>query len=83
MDMRHGHPCPGGALAVSMPLGPFAACVRPASKSRFVSFELSRKKILVTGVKVLRVQMPNTIFRYDPINCRPRLASESVGAVTD
>jgi hypothetical protein len=39
----NGHPCPCGALAASMPLGPLrATCARPAPKSRFVSSELSR-----------------------------------------
>jgi hypothetical protein len=42
----NGHPCPCGALAASMPLGPLhVACVQPAPKSRFVSSELSRMKI--------------------------------------
>jgi hypothetical protein len=39
----NGHPCPDGALAASMPLGPLhAACVQPAPKSRSVSSELTR-----------------------------------------
>jgi hypothetical protein len=39
----NGHPCPCGALAASMPLGPLhAACVQPAPKSRSVSSELTR-----------------------------------------
>jgi hypothetical protein len=36
----NGHPCPCGALAASMPLGPLRdACVQPAPKSRFVLSE--------------------------------------------
>jgi hypothetical protein len=36
----NGHPCPDGALAASMRLGPLrVVCVRPAPKSRFVSSE--------------------------------------------
>ncbi|SDI29107.1 hypothetical protein SAMN05216605_11220 [Pseudomonas abietaniphila] len=39
----NGHPCPDGALAASMPLGPLrAACVQPAPKSRFAVSERSR-----------------------------------------
>jgi|GEM_PF-2947453 len=40
------HPCPGSALAASMPLDPLhIACVRPAPKSRFVVSGLACKKI--------------------------------------
>jgi hypothetical protein len=36
----NGHPCPDGALAASMRLGPLReTSVQPAPKSRFVSFE--------------------------------------------
>jgi hypothetical protein len=36
----NGHPCPDGALAASMPLGPLrVVCVRPAPKSRLAVFE--------------------------------------------
>ena len=36
----NGHPCPSGALAASMPLGPLrVVCVRPAPKSRLAVFE--------------------------------------------
>ena len=36
----NGHPCPDGALAASMRLGPLRiVCVRPAPKSRFASSE--------------------------------------------
>ncbi len=36
----NGHPCPDGALAASMPLGPLrVVCVQPAPKSRFVGFK--------------------------------------------
>jgi hypothetical protein len=39
----NGHPCPDGALAASMPLGPLRiACVQPAPKSRFVVSRLLR-----------------------------------------
>ncbi|SER23909.1 hypothetical protein SAMN03159444_03588 [Pseudomonas sp. NFACC02] len=39
----NGHPCPDGALAASMPLGPLrVACVWPAPKSRFVVSGLLR-----------------------------------------
>jgi hypothetical protein len=39
----NGHPCPGGALAASMPLGPLRiACVQPAPKSRFAVSGLLR-----------------------------------------
>jgi hypothetical protein len=39
----NGHPCPDGALAASMPLGPLrTACAQPAPKSRFVSSGLTR-----------------------------------------
>jgi hypothetical protein len=38
----NGHPCPDGALAASMPLGPLrVVCVRPAPKSRLAVFGLS------------------------------------------
>ena len=36
----NGHPCPSGALAASVPLGPLrVVCVRPAPKSRLAVFE--------------------------------------------
>jgi hypothetical protein len=39
----NGHPCPDGALAASLTLGPLRiACVQPAPKSRFVVSERSR-----------------------------------------
>ena len=42
----NGHPCPCGALAASLPLGPLRiAGVRPAPKSRFVVSGLACKKI--------------------------------------
>ncbi len=37
----NGHPCPDGALAASMPLGPLRkTCVQPAPKSRLAVTEL-------------------------------------------
>ncbi len=46
----NGHPCPSGALAASMPLGPLRVVyVRPAPKSRFAVFEPSRTKIKIKG----------------------------------
>ncbi len=51
----NGHPCPGGALAASMPLGPLhATCVQPAPKSRFVVSGLSRTRATRAGANAPR-----------------------------
>jgi hypothetical protein len=51
----NGHPCPGSALAASMPLGPLrVVCVWPAPKSRLVVSELSRTRTTRAGANAHR-----------------------------
>jgi hypothetical protein len=65
----NGHPCPCGALAASMPLGPLqVACVRPAPKSRCVSSGLSRMKSKSNGRIVLIV--PTLRVGMNPVTLR-------------
>jgi hypothetical protein len=46
----NGHPCPDGALAASMRLGPLrVVCVQPAPKSRFAVSGLPRRRSTATA----------------------------------
>jgi hypothetical protein len=66
----NGHPCPDGALAASMRLGPLRiVCVQPAPKSR----------LAVTGLPCTKIKSRS---KADVIPCRSALDRDGVLSVT-